>query len=207
MEHVGSDQSSPRNTRGSSTWSLPPVPGVAPLEEAETGWRRSTEVAIGARARSVPDRSVSRGAQRCRRTTPGCQFGCISAGQSSATGESGKIPKLRARVRFSSPAPHESPRPAARGFFVVQTCSGPAHQIRTRRPFGWLHTLLYEFREMTPATTPGHPPTLRWRAVDRPARRRPPPSACRRPPPDGPRCRTPCGSGGSPAPPTPGGES
>ena len=121
MEHVGSDQSSPRNTRGSSTWSLPPVPGVAPLEEAETGWRRSTEVAIGARARSVPDRSVSRGAQRCRRTTPGCQFGCISAGQSSATGESGKIPKLRARVRFSSPAPHESPRPAARGFFVAQT--------------------------------------------------------------------------------------
>ncbi len=36
------------------------------------------------------------------------------------------IPKLRARIRFSSPAPHKSPRPMARGFIVVQTISRPA---------------------------------------------------------------------------------
>ena len=33
------------------------------------------------------------------------------------------IPKLRARFRFPSPAPPQSPRPAARGLFVVQAVS------------------------------------------------------------------------------------
>ncbi len=44
------------------------------------------------------------------------------------------IPKLRARVRFSSPAPRKSPRPAARGFFVVWTVLSALHHLRTARP-------------------------------------------------------------------------
>lgn len=43
-----------------------------------------------------------------------------------------ELPKLRARVRFSSPAPRESPRPAAGGFFVVWTSSGTSCHIHAR---------------------------------------------------------------------------
>ena len=56
-----------------------------------------------------------------------------------AAGSLLRIPKLRARVRFSSPAPCKSPRPSARGSFVVWHSSDVAHQIRTRR---LLHSLL-----------------------------------------------------------------
>lgn len=42
------------------------------------------------------------------------------------------IPKLKARVRFPSPAPDRSPRPAAGGLFVVQTPLGISCQIRAR---------------------------------------------------------------------------
>ncbi len=44
------------------------------------------------------------------------------------------IPKLRARVRFSSPAPCKSPRPATGGFFVVWSASGVRHHLRTASP-------------------------------------------------------------------------
>lgn len=42
-----------------------------------------------------------------------------------------QLPKLRARVRFSSPAPCETPRSMTRGFFVVQTGGRLAHDNRT----------------------------------------------------------------------------
>lgn len=44
-----------------------------------------------------------------------------------------ELPKLRARVRFSSPAPPPRPRSSTRALLVVRTTSGFAHQIRTRQ--------------------------------------------------------------------------
>ncbi len=48
------------------------------------------------------------------------------------------IPKLRARVRFPSSAPRQSPRPIAWGLFVVQTDSKPPRPLahHMRRSFG-----------------------------------------------------------------------
>ncbi|MEV0035293.1 hypothetical protein [Streptomyces sp. NPDC050804] len=51
-------------------------------------------------------------------TVPGLTQGSRWSGAPAAM-KRRVTPKLRARVRFSSPAPHKSPRPTARGFFVV----------------------------------------------------------------------------------------
>lgn len=43
-----------------------------------------------------------------------------------------QLPKLRARVRFSSPAPRETPRPEARGFLCCHWgINGPVHHAST----------------------------------------------------------------------------
>ncbi len=94
-----------------------------------------------------------------------------------------ELPKLRARVRFSSPAPRLRPRSSTRALFVVSTCSG----CRTPDPG----------QAVCPRATRTTPATLRAARLDRlrPRRRprRSPPTAS---PPDAatPRCDSP-GSG------------
>jgi hypothetical protein len=72
------------------------------------------------RAPSVPFRAVNHGQQRAHHAPP---QGPPSARFAWSSGKSSRptplIPKLRARVRFSSPAPRISPRSAAWGLFIV----------------------------------------------------------------------------------------
>lgn len=67
-----------------------------------------------------------------------CHQGAFSQVSSELFGFVSVIPKLRARVRFSSPAPRKSPGPMARGFLVVRTglsvaINSPASSAQTAR--------------------------------------------------------------------------
>ena len=80
--------------------------------------------------RSCPIRALQSGQQRLTGVTGSPHFrvgtGQLDRSRCMRALQAPLIPKLRARVRFPSPAPSKSPRPAARGSFVVQTGSGSA---------------------------------------------------------------------------------
>jgi hypothetical protein len=73
------------------------------------------------RALRVPVRTDNHGLQR-RFPTPVPEAAPgETAGHRARTAQASSLPKLRARVRISSPAPETNPRSATWGLFVVQT--------------------------------------------------------------------------------------
>lgn len=93
-----------------------------------------------------PDRRPGQHEGPAAKYTGGQQWGTVCDGAVPITGPprgcslmvEHELPKLRARVRFPSPAPYESPRPRARGFVVVPDPSRrrapDSHQKAGRRP-------------------------------------------------------------------------
>jgi hypothetical protein len=69
----------------------------------------------------VPVEAVNHGQQRCVENVELSPQAPATQASTPTAVPSTVIPKLRARVRFPSPTPAQSPRPAARGFFVVRT--------------------------------------------------------------------------------------
>ena len=68
----------------------------------------------------MPIEAVNRGQQRCVEDVELSPEVPTAQASAPTTAPDTVIPKLRARVRFPSPAPPQSPRPAARGLFVVR---------------------------------------------------------------------------------------